>query len=545
MNYQALTLGPIYKTSQKAESTKGLWAASYLFSFLMKTIIEKLQKSGVAANDFVIPLVADSRLFQPQKGAGLFPDRLIFKTTDTDFEKLNNAIQQALKEFGALTQEAVKKQMKAEKATIPATFYDDYANYLQKYLLIYGISKELPDTANVIEECNKSLSVIEMQQPILYEQSIDFFYYLFEGINKSSLPQRAGLINGRFTSIFEISSGELQLLEADNYDFVIECYLDSEQKSKQEQNAEPAKKSPEQEAIDNFKSYFPNEFKRRHKYIAIVSADGDNMGKAVEQINKKDKQLVAEVGKVLFDFNISAIGIIQEYGGKSIFLGGDDLLFFAPITYGQHKTVFGLMDSISEDYNQKFDALFKKCTDTNPDFWKNEEGQTIAPPTLSFGASITYYKFPLFEAVSAANNLLHEAKKGAKNAVAFQILKHSGQFFGARISKLQTTYSDYFVPILNNVLDDNSFLSSVQFQLRNTADVLAVALEQGRTSVENFFDNFFNEPIHGQKKDFMDDVRGFVCQAYEDSKDIKTTLDIVYSTLRTFQFLNQKDNDDE
>lgn len=40
MKYIAITLGPITRTIEMAESTKELWAASYFFSYLAKKIVE-------------------------------------------------------------------------------------------------------------------------------------------------------------------------------------------------------------------------------------------------------------------------------------------------------------------------------------------------------------------------------------------------------------------------------------------------------------------------------------------------------------------------
>jgi CRISPR-associated protein Cmr2 len=75
--YLALTIGPIYKTLQKAKNTQSLWGGSYLFSYLMQQICLRLKEKY--ANDFVIPYIKDDRIFKPHKGAGLFPDRLIIK----------------------------------------------------------------------------------------------------------------------------------------------------------------------------------------------------------------------------------------------------------------------------------------------------------------------------------------------------------------------------------------------------------------------------------------------------------------------------------
>ncbi|MCS3029984.1 hypothetical protein NXX08_16445 [Bacteroides fragilis] len=44
MKYIAITLGPITRTIEMAESTKELWAASYFFSYLAKKIVEPFVK---------------------------------------------------------------------------------------------------------------------------------------------------------------------------------------------------------------------------------------------------------------------------------------------------------------------------------------------------------------------------------------------------------------------------------------------------------------------------------------------------------------------
>ena len=81
--------------------------------------------------------------------------------------------------------------------------------------------------------------------------------------------------------------------------------------------------------------------------------------------------------------------------------------------------------------------------------------------------------------------------------------------------------------------------------MNNTAHVLGAALSTNKQALDNYFDNFFNEPIHGLKKGFLDNVKEFLWQAYQDTNDAELTLKTVYSTLRTYQFMNQKDHDDE
>ena len=57
MKHTAITLGPIYKTFMYAKKTRELWAASYLFSYLMKTLIVAF-KTADNDIDIIIPFIA-------------------------------------------------------------------------------------------------------------------------------------------------------------------------------------------------------------------------------------------------------------------------------------------------------------------------------------------------------------------------------------------------------------------------------------------------------------------------------------------------------
>lgn len=522
--YQALTIGPIHRTTQKAESLKGLWAASFIFSFLMKSIIERLILSGVYKEDFVIPLVTDDRIFEPIEGAGLFPDRLIFRTDENNYSKIISAIDLTLEELVCLTKDNLKARI---------THFDEnkYRDYLEKYLVLSAVALELSETANIIEECNKALSILELEQPLISEEPVDYLHELIEIINKTPIAEKAGLSQNRFPSIYEISTNELCLISKEDYELVLSYYPDEDDDAS---------------ILKELKAFFSTQFKLRHKYIAIISADGDNMGKVVEYIYQKDRSLVKEVDRILLDFNIEAVKTISSYGGKSIYLGGDDLLFFAPVSFGEEKNVFKLVDELSKKYEDKFDLLFQKCEEFDYSFWMKEDHTKLKQPTISFGISISYYKYPMFESLNLASKLLHEAKRGRKNAISFQVTKRSGNYFKATISKDTNLYRDKFVASLNISIEDDSFLNSVHYQLHRTEHViLSALLEEDKEVVSNYFDNFFNEPIHGKKEEFMTYVKDFLWATFGEVKNAKEALNIVYSTLRTVQFINQKDNDNE
>ena len=104
-----------------------------------------------------------------------------------------------------------------------------------------------------------------------------------------------------------------------------------------------------------------------------------------------------------------------------MYVGGDDLLFFAPVAYhknGTLKTIFDLLADI--------DRLFASVM--TPLATAHE----VATPTLSYGVSINYYKFPLNEMRDEAYRLLmykakNKAIHPAKNCIEFILRKHSGQ----------------------------------------------------------------------------------------------------------------------
>ena len=83
--YIGATIGPIYNTISRAESTRELWSSSYLFSYIMREIIKELCKKG---NKFVLPYTGDNYL-EGGKGVGLFHDRFIMKVkSEKDFDDI-------------------------------------------------------------------------------------------------------------------------------------------------------------------------------------------------------------------------------------------------------------------------------------------------------------------------------------------------------------------------------------------------------------------------------------------------------------------------
>lgn len=544
--YLALTIGPITGTTAKARNTRGLWAASYLFSYLMRKLIEALDKNPT---DYVMPLVADERLAKPYGGAGLYPDRLIVKINDDEnaAQLLQMAAETVLTDL--CEQPAIQKILKNGTGLALKA-------YLTQYLLLAGIEVELPESANVIQRCSNLLAQLELQAPLPHDEQSDWLSLLLKRANELDWTKEA-FAEGeerRFPSLIEIATSEFATGEfAEKYEPIRKSWLkESRQDAADETN---------QDLLEMIANKGIGPLLQYHKYIAIVKADGDNMGKTLQALYEHNRpEQVPALDKALLNFNIDAIAQIRKFGGRAVYLGGDDLVFFAPICY-QSESVFGLINRLSSRY----DAFLSEAL---PDIAQR--------PTLSFGVSITYHKYPLFEALHDAEAMLNKAKEhpDRKNAVAFRLLKHSGQFIEAKIYKDSITYSQHFLSLVDGqslqkeqikslaqapstadgLLITQRFLTSVLHGLRENRSLLELALQRASDTSEtanmqavtNFFDNTYNERIHDQQRPFINSVRDFLKQAFDDSSNqpdfdtrFREAIYLTFGTLRFLKFLTQ------
>jgi len=248
------------------------------------------------------------------------------------------------------------------------------------------------------------------------------------------------------------------------------------------------------------------------KYYCVVHADGDKMGEAIQ-----DKTKIEEVSKNLFNYCKNANKAIKEFGGQTIFAGGDDLLFFAPVlNRSQDKTIFELCDEIGKDFSIK-----------------------IPQATLSFGVSINYLKFPLYEALENSRELLFsKAKSGQKNNIAFNVTKHSGQSFETIIHRGNQEIYDNFLVFTSNIKggdDMDNFLHSIHHKI----DIYKTTIEiigHDKKRLQNFFDNYFNETGHNEYKAFFEALIDFMVAVYQDTA-IEKKSELIYATLRFIKFV--------
>ncbi len=537
--YFALTIGPIYKTLSQAQRTREFWGSSYLFSWVMREIIlGMIAEKTITEDEILMPYRKGHK--NEQVGTGLYHDRMIVQIKSDKKDKV-------LDEFKTVADTVLGKI---------ATITENDLAVLKSYFRLNAVLFDLEDGENIVETVTNYLDSLELQNPIFHEAWKIDWSDAIDSLNgkhfyKDAFGKHPDFI---FDSIPEIASRGLENIKKDEYEKLVKKYIKDRYVPKFSKKKDIG---DQDEFIKELSAsnFFKDAFRNCHKYIAIVHADGDNLGETIRKIGDKAEE-VKKLSKTLFSFASKAVGEIDNYGGTNVYAGGDDLLFFAPVA-NTNQTIFDLINNLDE--------LFKKEVSQNP-----EITAILAEPkpTLSWGVSISYYKFPLSEAIVTSRNLLFDDAKSykGKNAVAFKLIKHTGQFFGTTFGKDRADYTEHFKKMLDKAFEpDVDFISSLQYRISGNETLLrAIFNDRDYTEkVDNFFTNFFDEEIHSNKKDFVHFVRDMLTQAFTDSKlpekelekmkkeeieeahknSVKTAIDKTYSALRFIHFLNSKSDE--
>ncbi len=537
--YFALTIGPIYKTLSQAQRTREFWGSSYMFSWIMREIIlGMIGKETITKDDILMPN-REKHDHNLKVGTGLYHDRMIAQIKPAEKDNVLN-------EFKTVA-DIVLGQI--------ATITRKDLVVLQSYFRLNAVLFDLEDGKNIVETVTNYLDSLELQNPIFHEAYKIDWQELIYNLNKSLFYDDAAVGN-IFPSISEIATKGLIHLKPEKYDE----YVRKDIIQVLQNNNQPNKKK-ENDAQDNFIKHlsedplFKDDFRNYHKYIAIVHADGDNFGKTITTIGGSPRD-VKDLSSLLFGFAKDAAKEIDNYGGTNVYAGGDDLLFFAPVATTNangNQTIFDLINKLDDHFKTTVVDKLTKIAETDR-------------PTLSWGVSISYYKFPLSEAIVSSRKLLFDDAKSykGKNAVAFKLIKHTGQFFGATFGKGGSDYK-FFTKLLKDKFNtETDFISSLQYRISENEALLRAIFKADDypTRVGNFFDNFFDEEIHNLKEGFIRNVQKMLIQAFDNTalpKDfetmkeekqkkaheerVKTAIDKTYSALRFIHFLNSKSDE--
>ena len=518
----ALTIGPIYKTLQRAEQTRELWGASMMFSLLMKNIVTRFKKINIE------PLVPyfDESIFNVLENdhisTGLLPDRLYFKSEENGLKMLRAITDAAIGDFCSMIYEQVAENNN-----------EHLTNFMKSYIQCYSVSIiDQPEHGNTIKQLASQLDTLELQNLPMNDSNGFLEKYLNTIPNIKAFhrlfPDKKG-----FDTIPEIAMEEFFSLDEENYkNWINRIKKRDTQYNRYKLNEDLDIMEIAREVFGKKKRINNNgilieeeNVLTPHKYICIIYADGDNIGKL---ITSKSDEVVRKISEALFIFGKKAQGKINNYGGMPVYIGGDDLFFFAPfrnITKPE-KHILSLCSELDKLFKETLGEI-NEC--------KTEK------VSLSFGLSTSYYKYPMGESIDISRDLLFQkAKSNAftwkrkdqpniKNNIAYQTRQHSGSTWEGIFqldSERRTSTFDNVIKIMNAHLDndDGSLLKSVIDKIRRNKPLVIELLrspdETKADRIERFFENNFDETEHIAFRYFFKNVAEFMTNVYSISKTL-------------------------
>lgn len=499
MKYTAINIGPIISTLMLARKPRELWSASYLFSHLMRCVIDSLP--------------SDCRVISPailkgddlKLGVGLYPDRVFIEGYMT--KKVKDIFADAWESFCEST--VIKKIN--DKSLSVFSLKENYFNLMSTFCnanseteAIRTLNAEL----DKLELINYALDE-EDRTPVLNLIKLDSISPLFSIATQDARMPVESL--GEIAATEKSENGEI-------WKKFRNILLDEEKK-----------------ALDPYVEVFGLDYKSYHKYICVVQADGDNVGKTVSHKDLPDGQ-VGRISKELLEFGKKAKAEIEAFGGLPIYAGGDDLLFIAPVVGKNHTTIFDLLEAIDDEC---FNGVAKAINDM--ELRINESGMRIKA-SLSYGISISYYKYPLYEAFAEARHQLFDIAKNIdnKNAVAWKYRKHSGSSFEVAFSKGNKNLTNVFKELIINTSDGN-VVSAVAHKIRANELLVSEVLKSGK-SVR--LDALFEKLLECTDTAYFKSVKKIMPILYTtiDKKKYGKTL---YNILRTAKFIKGEEPIDE
>ncbi|TWS95555.1 type III-B CRISPR-associated protein Cas10/Cmr2 [Streptococcus sp. sy018] len=456
MKYIGITTGPIFKTIKEAISPTGLWYASKFFSEVTKTLCEHIvyhcPKAIIFSPYFLEVETQDD-------GIGKYHDRILFTSPNIEITVLDEIVEK--------TKSKMVSYLTVFKDVDTAQIENFLSDYLQISFCIFD-EKEL-DGKNIILTLNKSLDALELMATSKIAEDINYFERLFVGEDKKR-------------NIYVQSSLLYQQI-AKNENFLW------------------------QEGKGHFRSITDiarGDTEHSLPYFTVVNSDGDKFGRLLTRICQEDDEnilpleqqvdRICQFSKACLNYAKRAAQMINNRGGMTIYAGGDDLLFLSPV-----KPVL----SICQELQQIFWTVF---TD-NPIF--SEKLLKELEVSLSFGISIHYEKFPLYEAIEESIQLMYKAKNHGGNQIKVNITKHSGQAITLSITNNSLKHLIQFINVSH--LSDE-ILQSLAYKINNLSTLFYTIFEQtliqkwsDKTFV-NIFCNYFDNHDQLDFREYLENV---------------------------------------
>lgn len=505
--YTAINIGPIVSTLGMARRPRELWAASFLFSHLMRRIIETLPQ-----NKIISPALFDA---DEKNGVGLYPDR-VFVKDEIQYETIKPAIDR----------------------------FASNLNLNADYFNVMLVSGDYEKDSAAIKDLNQKLDCMELFNRSINANATNCIGELIRKKYNSKLFDYA-FEKGKFNvpTLAEIASIELKKVNEDNWKNARK--YEKEMDETGELIPEDLRIVEEGSFYQYLKEKFGKDVKSYHKYICVVQADGDNVGKTVSHQELSEGK-VNEISKALLQFGKNAKEAIDDFGGLPIYAGGDDLLFIAPVVGKDGTSILKLLDKLN-------DESFKPVKEIIDPLKLKDDKNKLIEASLSFGVSISYYKYPLYEALDNARHLLFDvAKKVAnKNAIALELRKHSGGAFAMQFSKNQSDLKKAFEKMIAASCAEESVVSAVSHKIRSNEGLLKLWIGKDDAPARNlnFFKKFMEYNPDKKNPNESDEYKSAtltlldeLCKTENDSSKLVQT---AYGMLRIAKFIKGEEVIDE
>ena len=500
-NYVGITIGPIFDTINEAASPAALWFTSTMFSDITRRLCLEIKKIDEASSHVEIfsPAFDNDDTDGIKDGIGKYHDRIIFLIEEDDSSVVSDKLDKIIMSVKENTINVFPEETYADRENAQA--------FLRKYLVIEYVimnEKRLKKDENCILALSGYLDELELMR-LPFSNKDNLFEKMLNGVDKdkrNQLIKKSSLI-----------TKDVNIINKDGNIKSIEDIAGVTDKK--------------------------NEFKHT-KYYAVVSADGDGMGKFLKEL-KSDNKLVTEFSKKCLEYDKKAATLIHEFGGMPIYAGGDDLLFLAPIINKEtKKSIF----SLCKEINNSFKELIK------------------SGPTISFGISIQYYKFPLYEALKRSQQLLESAKNdinGTKNRIAMNLEKHSGQTIGLIIGNEFVEKFENFINTSSENADGEKYdmtIKSIVYRLHEFRELFQIIDQREINNSEigkdayfpwdNMFDNdgqkYAEEYLHKVQKWYYNHI---IKSRVETLDGSDSKIQQLASILRFAKFLIERGDDNE
>ncbi len=343
-------MGPVQEFIAQAANPKDLWAGSYLLSSLIYAGLEKLLRlDGMAAEDVVFPNLTDGSVKTALDDAiPTLPNRfLVFVPKGKGAE------------YAQSVKDAIKARLNSYVDSGVPGFQCQVDQFLQ---MTYAV---LPDPPKAMGDAYK-----EIGMRLAARRNVREFLPWRETADGNGSGKEKDFLTGKETALKD-GLGAMNLVKR---------RVEDEFKAK----------------LGNYRIGTQEE-----PYVAVIAMDGDTMGKTLSGFEHADDHRAFSTNLAKFACSVRS-PIENEFNGRLIYAGGDDVLAVVPATQA-----IACADHLQKLFKEQLKAYGLHA---------------------SAGIAVGHEKTPLQDVILAAQRAEHRAKHVyGRNALALSVFKRSGE----------------------------------------------------------------------------------------------------------------------